>query len=159
MFAGAPQVVVRTVGTRRPVDKKLVVIAKATVDATQQNTTLVTATFPCTIVGLRWSIGTVCDAGTAGGNFGWVIAIVKDGNTTGNLALTDGGDLYTPEGNVMAFGATVNGRADGATVVHWHGNTKTMRKLMGGDVLVFSCQGVATNTSKVCGCIQFFCKT
>ena len=41
---------------KRPIDKNLKYVKKTGVAATQVSTTLFTATFPCTVVGLRWSI-------------------------------------------------------------------------------------------------------
>ncbi len=151
--------VVRTTGSRRPVDKLLIGILKTGVDATQVVITLTTVTFPCTIVGLRWDMGVTCDGGTAPGVFNWVIVVIKDGNVVGNLQASDGNDFYTPEQNVMAFGSSKISRADQGGTRVWSGNTKTMRKMMGGDILQFVCQGSATTTTTVQGCIQFFCKT
>lgn len=150
----------RTTGSRCPIDKLLIGVLKAGVDANQVTTTLVTVTFPCTIVGLRWSLGVIQDAGTGQGDHMWAIVLVRDGQAAGNLSVADAANLYTPEQNVMAFG--VGNSTLGTTVnskQHYEGSTKTMRKMMGGDLLVFVCQGVATNTSSFTGCIQFFCKT
>ncbi len=156
MVSAAP----RRTGAKRPVDKLMIGVFKTSVDATQVTTTLATITFPCTIVGLRWDLGATTDAGTNEGSAFWAVVVVRDGTTIGNLSLSDGGDFYTPEQNVMAFGATILTQNDQVgKSKHWNGSTKTMRKLMGGDTLVWVAQGVATNTSTFSGVFQFFCKT
>ncbi len=143
--------------TKRPIDKQLIVVSKDGVGSTQSTTTLLTVTFPCTIVGLRWTMSMLQDAGTGASHFFWAIMIVKDGVTIPVLAVTDAGDFVTPEQNVMAYG---NGSIDNNSTT-WGviGSTKTMRKLMGGDLLVFVFRGIATNTVAVRGVVQFFCKT
>jgi len=151
------QRVFRTTGGRRPVDKNLIAIAQTAIDATDQSTTLVTATFPCTIVGLRWDFSIIQTAGTGICTYYWAIVILRDGLTLPTLAISDGSTFYNPEQDVMAFGATT---IDNNTQTkQYMGSTKTMRKMMGGDKLIFISKGVATNTSRVDGVIQFFCKT
>lgn len=150
---------VRRTGSKRPVDKALIAITHVGLAAAQLTTTLVTVTFPCTIVGLRWDITTIATAGTAAPKFHWAIVKVQDGNTVKTLGTGNGGTLYAPEQNVMAFGATVVAPSDQAGSMRYEGSTKTMRKMMGGDVLMFICLGEATNTQEVRGAIQFFCKT
>ncbi len=145
------------VGGRRPIDKKIIVVNKDGVDATQVSTVLVTATFPCTIVGLRWTFTFIQGAGTGNCSWRWAIVLLKDGETIGTTSITDGADLYTPEQNVMTFGLGLidNNVVNQVSV----GDTKSMRKLMGGDRLVFVLTGVATNTVSCRGAVQFFCKT
>jgi len=151
------QRVFRTTGGRRPVDKNLIAIAQTAIDATDQTTTLVTATFPCTIVGLRWDFSIIQTAGTGICTYYWAIVILRDGLTQPTIAISDGSTFYNPEQDVMAFGAT---SIDNNTQTkQYMGSTKTMRKMMGGDKLIFISKGVATNTSRVDGVIQFFCKT
>ncbi len=151
------QFIVRTTGGRRPVDKKLVVINHSSLDGTQQNTTLVTVTFPCTIVGIRWSMSIIQTAGTGSASHGWCINVLRDGGTQKVLSLTDGSDFFTSESDCLAFGCGVID--NNTTTIVYNGSTKTMRKMMGGDKLIFSALGVATNSSAILGCIQFFCKT
>ncbi len=149
----------RRTGGKRPVDKLLINVIKSGVAGSTVTTTLVTATFPCTVVGLRWDISAACDAGTALGKVAWAIIILKDGETVNNLGTSDAGTLYNPEQNVMTWGNSILTGADQATIERWTGDTKTMRKLMGGDKLMFLVVGEATNTAEVRGTIQFFCKT
>jgi len=149
--------IIRTTGGKRPVDKQLVLVDKGTVDGTQVNTTLVTVTFPCTIVGIRWNLSVIQDAGTGNCTAAWCINVLRDGGTQKVMSLTDGATFFAPESDCLSFGV---GLIDNNTVtLNWNGNTKTMRKMMGGDKLIFSALGLATNTHHVTGVIQFFCKT
>ena len=147
----------RTTGSRRPVDKQLVVVNKSNVDATQVNTTLVTVTFPCTIVGIRWDLSVFQQAGTGNTLCAWCINVLRDGGTQKVMSLTDGATFFAPESDCLAYGT--GGIDNNITGLHYNGSTKTMRKMMGGDKLIFSALGIATNTSTFIGTIQFFCKT
>ncbi len=144
--------------TKRPIDKNLVTVGFTGITGTQQNTTIFTATFPCTITGIRWSMDAFADAGTATGLNAWCIQVVKDGLAAQTMALSTGADFLTPEVNVVAFGAGLT-QGDQGSSKNYDGTTKTMRKMMGGDLLVFSAIGQATNTTRMFGVIQFFCKT
>ncbi len=140
-------------------DKKLVFVSKTTV-STQENTVLVTATFPCTIVGLRWSLAAIKDAGSTIANCTWVIQIVKEGATIPTLAVTDAADVVNPEENVLVFGFTkLTGAINILNAKRFEGHTKSMRKLQVADRLVFSVLGTATETFQFGGVVQFFCKT
>ncbi len=146
-----------TARTKRPIDKKLVTIANDATAGTQVTTTLITATFPCTITGLRWSLAFVQDGGAGVCLFWWAIVIVRDGVTIDTLATSNGAVFFNPEQNCLVFG---NGIIDADTETKtFVGATKTMRKLMGGDTLQFVTLGGTTNTSGSRGIIQFFCKT
>ncbi len=149
----------RRTGGKRPVDKIMINVSKSSVDATQVATTLVTATFPCTVVGLRWDFSCFIDGGTGPASFGWAIIILRDGFTQKTISLTDGSTFYAPEQDCIVFGRGINQQIDIGSGKHYNGSTKSMRKLMGGDKLMFICVGVATNTSSFAGVIQFFCKT
>ncbi len=147
------------VSQKRPIDKGLVVVSSA-VSSTQQETVLITATFPCTATGLRWDMSFYGD--TTGANNGfWCIAIVRDGNAAATISLTDGAQLYQPEQDVLAFGSFHFSDLDGGTGSAQQdisGSTKSMRKLMGGDKLVFVHK--STNIrGTVSGCVQIFCKS
>ncbi len=153
-----PQRIFRTGGrVKRPVDKAIINVTKAAVAGSQVSTTLFTTTFPCTIVGLRWTITFMQDAGTGGTFINWAIIILRDGQTADTLATSDGSTLYNPEQDVMTFGVI---QIDNNTETKDNtGETKTMRKMQGGDKLEFIAIGVATNTVTIRGTIQFFCKT
>lgn len=144
---------------KRPVDKLLLNINKGGVTATQVATVLVTATFPCTIVGLRWDMTFATVGGTGLGGYSWAIIILRDGVTVSQMAHTDGSTLYAPEQDVMAFGRGFNTALALGMLSKYQGSTKTMRKLMGGDKLQFIIKGTDTDTVTVQGCIQFFCKS
>ncbi len=149
----------RRISAKRPIDKLLVNVVKSNVDATQEITVLTTATFPCTIVGLRWDLTFASSAGSALATYAWVIIILRDGSTVSTIAISDAGSLYQPEQDVLAFGRGFNGASALGIPSKYMGSTKTMRKLMGGDRLQFVMVGEATNTTACAGCIQFFCKT
>ncbi len=142
---------------KRPVDKALINITKAAIAGSQVSTTLFTATFPCTIVGLRWHITMLQDAGTGATFDNWAIIILRDGQTADTLSTSDGATLYNPEQDVLTFG--VMQIDNNTTTVSNVGETKTMRKMQGGDKLEWIAIGVATNTHTIRGTVQFFCKT
>ncbi len=144
--------------TKRPIDKNLIVVAFTGITGTQQNSTIFTATFPCTITGIRWSFDAFADAGTATALNAWCIQVVKDGLAAQTMALSGGSDFITPETQIVAFGAGLT-QGDQGSARTYEGSTKTMRKMMGGDLLVFSAIGQATNTTRLFGVVQFFCKT
>lgn len=143
--------------TKRPIDKSLISIAKNSVDASQVQTILITATFPCTIVGLRWSLSFTQDGGTGDAGLQWAVVVVRDGNTADTMSGADAASFYNPEQDVLAFG--VGAIDNHGNVVTFDGNTKTMRKLKGGDQLIFIQLGNATDTTRSRGVVQFFCKT
>jgi len=140
------------VSQKRPIDKSLIYVAKSSVTA-QVSTDLVTATFPCTITGLRWNIENKSASSTAI----WAIILVKDGNSANTMAFSDGATMYEPEQNVLAWGVISVGTDNGGEPAQI-GTTKSMRKLMGGDKLVFITAAVA-GTADITGGIQFFCKS
>ncbi len=143
--------------TKRPIDKNLIFISQSGTDATQETTTLFTATFPCTVVGLRWSITMSQDGGTGLCNHQWAIVIVREGLTIPTLATSDAATFYKPEADVLTFGTgTVE---NNQTVSHFEGSTKSMRKFQGGDRLFFIVVGIASETTATKGIVQFFCKT
>ena len=154
------QVPGRVFAHKRPVDKAIIVVNKDTTDTTAKNTTLVTATFPCTMVGLRWDLAFFADAGTAITEVRWAIVLVRDGLSVPTSSRTDGDTFMDPEQNVIVHGFTQLAPGDsnqGPRV--FAGETKSMRKLMGGDRLFFTMTGLATDTAACRGLIQFFCKT
>ncbi len=143
---------------KRPIDKDLIVVTKDNLGASQTVQTLKTTTFPCTLTGLRWSIDIGGDGGTGLARTHWAIVIVRDGNTANTITTTGESTFYEPEQDVLAFGVALT-QADLWDPKHFDGATKTMRKLMDGDLVQFLMLGEATNTSKVAGVVQFFCKS
>ncbi len=143
--------------TKRPINKSLVAVLQSTNDATDTVTTLFTTTFPCTITGLRWDLTITQDAGTSTCFAYWVIAIVRQGMTIPTIATTDGATFFAPESDCLVFGTTtIENNIQSKDFI---GSTKTMRKMQGGDTLIFIGKGAATNTHRVDGVVQFFCKT
>ena len=125
----------------------------------QTNTTLFTATFPCTVTGLRWDISFLSTSVVDKALF-WCVPIVKDGNTPSTMGSSTGVDLYAPEQDVMTHGSgfvVADDSTAGELIYTSKGNTKTMRKLMGGDTLQI-CSNVTAGTCTVFGSIQYFCK-
>ena len=140
---------------KRPIDKSLIVVSHNTTAATQVNTTLLTVTFPCTIVGIRWSM-VMFGATTTFGKHAWAVQLIKDGNSTPALVLTDAGKLIAPEQNVLAMGVGVSSSTASRS---YEGKTSTMRKLLVGDIVKFSILGEATQTTNTRGAFLFFCKS
>ncbi len=145
----------------RPIDKQLINVAGAALDATQDSSTLFTTTFPATITGIRWSLGFVQDAGTATTACKWCIVVARDQITASAISLTDESSMYQPEQNVLAFGSAVSFNIAGGPAVptRFEGSTKTMRKLQTGDKILFLAKGEATNTFEYDGTVQFFIKS
>ena len=151
----------------RPIDKQLTFINLNDVNATAQRTVLFSAPTACTILGIRWSLMFEGDAGSVGEHhdYRWIIVVVKDGDgNENNMSTTDASDFYTPEQNVLAFGVgTDNSSATSATgmqgPITQTGKTKSMRKFLVGDRLLFAVEGIATETIRVRGVIQTFCKS
>ncbi len=144
-------------GHKRPINKSLIAVQQTGNNATDTSTQLFATTFPCTITGLRWSLAFTQDAGTATAFYHWAIIVVRAGVTQDTLSITDGASFFDPETNCLVFGAgTIDNNVESQIAT---GDTKTMRKMQGGDALVFVAKGSATNTTRVDGMIQFFCKT
>ncbi len=143
--------------TKRPINKSLIAVQQAGNTATDKSSTLFTTTFPCTITGLRWDLSFSQDGGAGLAFIHWAIILVRAGVTQDTLSITDGSSFFDPESNCLVFGSfTIENSTE---TKHAFGSTKTMRKLQGGDLLIFVAKGSATNTSRVDGIIQFFCKT
>lgn len=148
---------------KRPIDKNLICINKAwSAASTQMETTLITATFPATITGVRWSLNVWTADSSSTGILTWAIIRVKDGLSASTLSFSDGGTVFEPEQEVLAFGSSVLQQNDlnaGPLTQHFEGDTKTMRKLMGGDKIMFIAKPEAVWTGGIDGVIQFFAKS
>lgn len=155
--SGTPLVVQKS--QTRPIDKDLISVSKSPLSTTQLSTVLKTATYPCTITGLRWDLDAVAIT-TAVDFVTWAIVVVHDGDSANTMSATDGASFYQPEQDVLAFGELlVSGNAQGNPINGAHGNTKTMRKLKAGDQLVFIAVGTVVSGASLGGIIQFFCKS
>ncbi len=145
----------------RPIDKSLININITNGGATQRTTILKTTTFPCTVVGLRWSLTFFNVLATGGEFFHWVVVVVPDGVAVSPIGTGNAADLYTPEQHVLAFGVIgLDANEEGSMLLqNIEGSTKTMRKLKTGDVLMFTVLGVNGTAGIIKGTIQFFCKS
>jgi len=148
--------------TRRPIDKRLVYVLKTSISDTQVGSTLITATYPFTLTGLRWAFE--AHAGSVAANtLSWAIVRVKDGNTASNIGQGDASNFYTPEQEVLAFGQVYVQDNDAGTGPANHrieGSTKTMRRIANGDTVQFIIKGAtASALGSFSGIIQFFGKT
>lgn len=146
---------------RRAIDKEIKSVNVAST-TTQTVTTLKTTTFPCTIVGLRWDISYIQNVTVNGATVLWAIVVVKDGNSANTLSLSNGGDTYTPEQNVLTWGVLACPDSDlssGPLMDKEIGASKTMRKLMGGDLLQFIQLSNVASSGSLKGVVQFFCKS
>lgn len=144
---------------KRPIDKSLIYVSQS-LNTTQQSTTLTTTTFPCTITGIRWSLAGQ-NTTTANQTVRWAIVLVKDGLSASTMAASDASDFYTPEQNVLAFGVfkmTDSDAGGGPSAYNFEGSTKTMRKMMAGDVLQLITDASST-AGNFEGVVQFFCKS
>jgi len=144
----------------RPIDKEIIGI-NTLVNSTVGVLSLRTATFPGTVVGLRWNF-TVRNVSQVADQFvRWAIVLLKEGEVQGNLSSGNGGAFYQPEQNVMAFGSVTVLSATSASdrVYIFISSTKSMRKMMGGDQIVFLFQGTNDGASDCQGQIQHFYKT
>ncbi len=143
--------------TKRPIDKFLKAVTLTGIDNTQQDSTLLTVTFPCTVTGLRWNLAHVKAAGAGDSRIYWAIVVAPDGETANTLGISDGAQFFEPEQNCLVFGhSTIIVNGGGTLMI---GSTKTMRKMRGGDVLTLIALGNVTDTSDLTGVVQFFCKT
>ena len=152
------------VSTRRPIDKTIFTLNN-TFTTSNVTDSVVTATFPCTITGIRWDLWIVGEFAAATAESQRILGclcLVKEGTTISGPDFTDSNDTWTPEGNVLVQYAGVvraQDSSNGADPIHITGETKTMRKLQAGDLFRHIINGqVASATTRIFGTIQVFCK-
>jgi len=146
---------------KRPIDKCLVAVSQ-TCSTTQVESSLGIATFPATLVGLRWSLSWASAGSTANPITRWALVIVRDGLAANTIATSDGADFYTPEGDVLAFGVVQLTESDvtaGPQTLNIEGQSKSMRKMKNGDQFVFITLCSLVSGMTVNGVIQFFTKS
>ena len=91
------------VRSNRPIDKSLIYYAQTFTNSQNQDDILAPSA-ACTATGLRWSLSITPTA--SNGSCIWAIVLLKEGETADTLEVsTTGSKLYTPEQNVLAFGA------------------------------------------------------
>lgn len=149
------------VSKKRPVGKNMINVVKATVSTTQLTTTLFTTTYPATITGLRWMISanSLIAADTT---IQWAIVKVNQGLSASTMGAADAGTFYLPEQNCLVWGiGYIKGStsAQGPGALMFEGDTKTMRKLQGGDTLQFIVVAGVANSAGIIGSVQFFTKS
>jgi len=157
----------RTGSTPRPISKSLRLINLVGLEVDGSEHDLLTADFPCTVVGIRWDLSTnIHNTMIPGADhyLNWIIVVVKEGNTLNQMVNGTGqnNNIYNPQQNVLAFGTTIMAGSEESSARTWVGGTKTMRKLQTGDKLVFAANiGTTTNavSQAIFGAVQFFCKT
>lgn len=165
----------RGTSAKRPIDKRIVNIDQAFTTA-QTNVSLYPpspglgggATFPGTVTGLRWCINVTSTDTVLMNTLFWCIIKLREGVAAPSLIGVSSGDsIYNPEQDVMVCGKISVGALSGTQVVTAHyrdeGQTKTMRKLMAGDKLVFTARCLqATTVGAVIYCsafVEFFFKS
>lgn len=139
---------------KRPIGKNLKSATIAYSYATQLNLDLYTCTYPATITGLRWTIGVRNNGATAAQGL-WIIYRLKEGQGAFGISVNASiGNLTTPEQEVLATGLLVTSDSNvsgqggtGPCTDKVMGETKSMRKLMGGDKIVFSFLGTHNASS------------
>lgn len=147
-----------TFNIKRSLNKAIIVIAKTGIATTAQVATLlITATFPGTIVGLRWNINGRPTTGTNSADYRWAIVIVKEGQTPAAISGGDASNFYNPEQHVLTWGGGFT--SPGNNQFNENSSTKTMRKLQAGDTLQFIVKNFNANPLDLGGEIQFFYKT
>lgn len=153
--------------TKRPIDKKLMVVQLNNIVALQQGLTLTAggngAVFPGTLTGIRWSLSVVRTAYSVGtlSFMNWAIVVVPAGTAVSQLALGNGNSMYDPEQHVLAFGTAhfIENARSTVNTRYFEGSTKSMRKLKSGDNLMIIAFGTATEACSLFGTIQWFYKT
>lgn len=132
-------------------DKQLINVG-ATVNNSQSNTSLFSATYPCVLMGLIVEGGSVTVAAAAQ-TITWYVHVVEQGVNIPVIAY--GGSAFQPEQQVMCFGTAMIVNNVGA---YFSKKTKTGRKMKAGDQLYFSFASNVAQTANYDFTIQFFLK-
>lgn len=145
---------------RKPKINKYLIFSDLSMAAsTQTGTLLYTATYPCTLAGLRWD-GVFLNTSATGDTVAtWAITIERDNVATSTMAQSDAASFYQPEQDVMTFGVLVGTDRDGGTgpgYMKIGGNVKTKRKLQVGDEVRLICKPTTAQTCVMKTIVQFF---
>lgn len=144
--------------TKRPIDKRLKAFGGDLTTTAQDSNIVYAASYPGTVTGLRWEISAINNNTAAANNITWAIVVNRDGLAPPTLGFN--GDFYTPEENVLAFGQQViHAKGTGDSKGVWQGNTKTMRKLQGGDEILLLVRTSVNASMTYVGLVQMFVKT
>ena len=98
----------RSTRAKRPVEKQIFVVNTQLATGTQNNSTLKTVTFPCTLSGFSVSGSWFSTAGQAvavNAEMVWAIVVVREGFTVNTASLASGASLYNPEQDVVLHGS------------------------------------------------------
>lgn len=147
--------------TARPIDK-FIKSVQLVVLVNQLETVIQTQTFPGTIVGIRWNVVTALTTSPQFSTLIWAIVVVRDGNPTPTMSLSNGSNFYTPEQDVLTWGMhsmNMLGSGGSPAVIRDVGDTKTMRKLKQGDEIKFIAIGSTINPVTVHAVVQYFIKS
>jgi len=123
----------------RRIEQKNRVLSCSFVADEQKNQTLFTTTFPVTLSNFRWVIQSRVSSAGMRNRYWAVLVVTPDGETTNNIATTDGEPLYSPERNVilidMRNGHTGTGPVDHVTIPI-DGTSQVSVEMKQGDLLV-----------------------
>lgn len=143
---------------KRAIDKKIIAVVLG-VTQVQSSSVLYTATVQSTLVGFRWDLAFDNEA-AAGAYIAWAIVHVREGDSANALSIANGATLYAPEQNVLAWGVTALTKHDlgSGELAKYMGQTKTMRKMQGGDQIQLIAVGSAASGINLHGAVQWFSK-
>lgn len=177
----------RMVRAKRPIDKQIIGVNINDCDSSTNPLELYGATFPCTISGfrawvsarnLRISAAAAFPTATSvpfATCFHWAVVISRQGMTVQDMTFANG-TMYSPEQDVIMFGqATImftwytdtgtgtatRNNGGGPCVADFFVESKTKRKLMGGDriMLITAFNGGSNPTIDTSANVQFFAIT
>lgn len=135
-------------------DKRVYNVSVSTTGTTQNDVTITTITYPCVIMGIIITGGSLVQpAETVGGNIQWVFILVEDGDPNNTIGFN--GQTYNPEQSTMCFGC---GFATTTTPYQCYHKTKTGRKLRQGDEIHFIVRNNSIADVDHTYTIQFFLK-
>lgn len=151
---------------KRNIDKWLIAVNLDPIAAGGTQLVLLTATYPCTVVSLRWEMAIARP--TTSCIIAWCVTILEE-NTTIPIAPIQypaipaagtAARFMAPERNVMAYGiiSADRGGDDPQFQSSYSGSTKTQRKIQSGDQLVFMVNYIG-GFSQIVGAFQYFVKT
>jgi hypothetical protein len=96
--------------------------------------TIFTASYPCTIASIKWELSTCGVASGGAYNYAFFYLVhVKEGYTANDPTITDGGDGYIPENNVLEYYSTI---IIDSIPMHNTRNVTPNLKMQAGDMIV-----------------------
>lgn len=142
---------VAQVSQKRPIDKNLKCCTDVVPAAgTSQNYTLFTTTYPGTITGINIKASFFNNLATHR-HIVLIVCVVRDGLAISATASGAGtfAAMFTPEQNVLlqAIIPLCPNTGAGSSTMVWEGQTKSQRKLMGGDLIRLSVTDLNTTVA------------